>query len=87
MHANEEQLSLLNGCIRVDAEHWEIYEEEKLIGTFESNGSYYHFDSCSGPAVGGTGSIFGNHSVEWFLEECAEEIRQNYLWHINRKKA
>ena len=81
------QLILIDSCIQVDAEHWEIYEGEKLIGTFESNGSYYHFDSCSGPAVGGTGSIFGNHSVEWFLEECAEEIRQNYLWHINRKKA
>ena len=31
------QLALLDSCIRVDAEHWEIYEEEKLIGTFESN--------------------------------------------------
>lgn len=82
-----EQLTLLDSCIQVDAEHWEIYEGEKLIGTFESNGSYYHFDSCVGHAVGGTGSIFGNHSIEWFLEGCAEEIRQNYLWHINRKKA
>ena len=80
------QLELLDSCIRVDAEHWEIYEEEKLIGTFESNGSYYHFDSCSGPAVGGTGSIFGNHSIEYFLKGCAEEMRKNYLWHTNRKK-
>ena len=80
------QLILIDSCIQVDAEHWEIYEGEKLIGTFESNGSYYHFDSCSGPAVGGTGSIFGKHSIEYFLGICAEEISQNYRWHTNRKK-
>lgn len=78
-----EQTELLDDCLQVDAERWEIYDTGKLIGYFESDGRSYDFKSCAGPAVGGNGQMF--YGTEWHLRHCAKTLRINY-WRINRQK-
>lgn len=78
--------SIMDDCRKVDVGSWEIFEGDRRIGYFESDGKSYEFKSCAGTTIGGNGEIYGNQPVKWYLEHCAKTLKMNYWRYVKRKQ-
>ena len=74
-----QQLDLFDSpSVQVDATHWNIYEGDKLIGKFESDGRSYDFHSCIGPYFGGNGGIWDGFTLQGVLDHVVKALRHHY---------
>lgn len=64
-------------AVQVDATHWEIYEGDKRIGYFESDGKSYDFRSSVGPVFGGNGGS-SEGSLPEMLDHVVKSLRHHY---------
>ncbi|CZQ83734.1 Hypothetical protein Tpal_481 [Trichococcus palustris] len=68
-----EQLSLLQDAptVQIDETHWEIFNDQKRVGFFESDGTRYEYTSCVGAWCGSSGPLDSEKEIKFYLESAA----------------
>ncbi|CZR10900.1 hypothetical protein [Trichococcus collinsii] len=74
-----DQLNLFDTpAVQIDEKHWEIFDGNRLVGTFELDEIGFEFKSCIGPICGGGGPLDAGEDITDSLNHAVVTLQRHY---------